>query len=292
MSENKKIDPVEEQKRRQKELVELKLKKQQFESNPDEFVPEGGAPEVVLDTKGKIVNFWYYAKKSIAFFLVLAIILVIGVTQCASRTEYDMTIVLYMKRSISSTMVENLATVAERYCEDTNGDGEVHVLILDCAATDEEKKGDTGMGKATRLQASFSNQEAIVYIMDEDAFLELSALDEGEFISNQLKLPLFEGRCFQLNGTIFDDAFNTADPDYADSFNYYIARRVIAGTQIEKFKDVAEFSKQADEFIKAVINDPELFKDGEKPQNEVPEPEEKEEPKEAPLPENKEEPKE
>lgn len=260
MSDNKKFDPVEEQKRRQQELIELKLKKQQFESNPEEFVPEGSGPEFVQDTKSKITNFWFYTKRTIAFFLVIAIILVVGVTQCATRTKYDMTIVLYMKHSISSTMVENLSTVAEKYCEDANGDGEVNVLILDCAATDEEKKTDTGMSKTTRLQASFSNHEAIVYIMDEDAFYELSALDEGEFISDDLELPLFEGRCFQLNGTVFDDAFNTADPNYTDSFNYYIARRVVAGTQIEKNKKVGEFSEQADDFIKAIINDPELYK--------------------------------
>ena len=260
MSDNKKLDLVEEQKKRQQELIELKLKKQQFESNPEEFRHEGGAPELVQDTKSKIANFWFYSKRAIAFILVVVIILAIGITQCASRTKYDMTIVLYMKHSISSIMVENLATVAERYCEDTNGDGEVNVLILDCAATDAEKKTDVGMNKATRLQASFSNHEAIVYIMDEDAFLELSALDEGEFISDDLELPLFDGRCFQLNNTLFDDAFDTEGFNYTDSFNYYLARRVVTGTQIEKNKKVAVFSEQADEFIKAVMNDPELYK--------------------------------
>lgn len=259
MADNKNFDPVEEQNKRQRELIELKLKKQEFESNPEEFVHEGSGPEFVQSTKSKVVNFWYYARFSIIMLIIVAIILAVGITQCANRTKYDMTIVLYMKHSISSTMVENLSTVAERYAQDVNGDGEVNVLILDCAVTDEEKKTDTGMSKATRLQASFSNEEAIVYIMDREAYDELSALDNGQFITDALELPDLDGRGFKLNGSVFDNAFNTADPNYADKFEYYIARRVVLGTQIENFNDVAEFSKQADEFIKAVVNDPKLF---------------------------------
>ncbi len=257
MSDNKN-NPVEEQKRRQKELIELKLKKQEFQRSPDDFVHEG-IPKIEQSTASKVFNFWYYARFSIAFIVILAIILAIGVTQCANRTKYDMTIVLYMKQNITSTMVENLSTVAELYCEDLNGDGEKNVLIMDCAVTDEDKLSDIGMSKTTRLQANFSNQEAIVYIVDKEGFLELSALDDGEFMVDSLELPEFDGRAFKLNGSIFDDAFNTVDENFSDSFEYYITRRVVRGTQIEKKKDVEKFSNQADEFIRVVTSDPLLF---------------------------------
>ncbi len=256
MSENK-YDPVEEQKKRQQELIELKRKKQEFQENPEEFVHEG-TPKIVQTTGSKVVNFWYYAKFSIVMLLIVAIIMAVGITQCSKRPKYDMTIVLYMKRSISSTMVENLSNIAELYCEDRNGDGEVNVLILDCAVTDEEKLTDTGMSKSTRLQASFSNEEAIVYILDKEAFMELSALDEGDFITDSLELPEFDGRAFKLNGTIFDDAFNTVS-EYADTFEYYITRRIVSGTQIDNNKNVEYFEEQADKFIRDVTTDPLLF---------------------------------
>ncbi len=258
MSEDKKFNPVEEQKRRQQELIELKLKKQEFQENPEEFVHEG-VPEFQQSTASKVYNFWYYARFSVIMLVILAIILTVGVTQCANRPKYDMTIVLYMKRAISSTMVENLTNIAELYCEDRNGDGEKNVLILDCAVTEEDKLGDTGMSKTTRLQANFANEEAIVYIMDKEALVELSSLDDGAFIDGSLKLPEFEGRAFKLNGSIFDSAFNTADEHYANSFEYYIARRVVSGTQIEKKKNAEVFSNQANEFIRAVTTDPLLF---------------------------------
>ncbi len=265
MAENKKYDPVEEQKKRQQELIELKLRKQQFESNPDEFVHEG-IPEFAQTTKSKFVNFWYYAKFSIAMLVIVAIILAVGITQCSTRTQYDMTIVLYMKRHVSIAMVENIKATAERYCEDRNGDGEINVLILDCASVEEEHVTDKGLGKATRLQANFSNEEAIVYILDKEAFEELSALDAGGFITDELALPELDGRAFSLNGTVFDNAFQTGAAEYddtynnyADSFEYYLARRVVSGTQIEKSKKVQGFIDQANKFIFKVMSDPELY---------------------------------
>ncbi len=258
MSDEKKYNPVEEQKRRQQELIELKLKKQEFQSNPEEFVHEG-VPKVKQSAVSKVYNFWYYARFSIAFIVILAIILAIGITQCSNRTKYDMTIVLYMKRDVTSMMVENLATVAQLYCEDVNGDGEKNVLILDCAVSEEGKLSDIGMSKTTRLQANFTNAEAIVYILDKEALLELSSLDDGKFIDDSLKLPEMDGRAFKLNGSIFDDAFNTIDENHADTFQYYITRRIVSGTQIEKAKNVDVFVEQANKYINDVINDPLLF---------------------------------
>lgn len=258
MSAQKKDSLVEEQRRRQAELLELKRKKQEFQENIEEFVPEGPRESVQLKGMARVGNFLHYAKGTIIGVLITAIIIGIAVVQCATRTVYDCTVVLYMKHSVNSTMVENFATVLEQYCEDRNGDGKVNVLVMDCAVPDSQRMGEMGQAKSTRLIAQFANEEAIVYIVDKEALTELLALDEGNFVSDSLQLPAYDGKAYPLNGTVFDAAFDVVLEDHSKGFEYYIVRRNIAGTAIENKKNVAEFSQQADALINSIMADPDL----------------------------------
>ncbi|MBE6798953.1 MAG: hypothetical protein E7525_04175 [Ruminococcaceae bacterium] len=258
MPGQKKDGLVEEQRKRQAELLELKRKKQEFQENIDEFVPEGPRESVPLKGMARVENFFHYAKGTIIGVLIVAVILTVAVVQCATRTVYDCTVVLYMKQGVNSTMVENLSTVLEKYCEDKNGDGEVNVLVMDCAITDEQRMSDLGQSKSTRLMAQFASEEAIVYIVDKAALEELIALDDGNFVSNSLQLPAYDGKAYPLNGTIFDAAFDVVLEDHSKGFEYYIIKRNVAGTAIEGKKDVAEFSQQADKLISNIIADPNL----------------------------------
>ena len=258
MHDKKKDGLVEEQRRRQAELLELKRRKQEFEENIDSFVPEG--PEETLQLKGvnRLANFFHYAKGTIIVFLIIAAIIAVAVVQCATRTVYDCTVVLYMKHSVNSTMVENLATVLEQYCDDRNGDGEVNVLVMDCAIPDDQRMSEIGQAQSTRLLAQFANEEAIVYIVDKETLEELIALDEGNFVSDSLGLSAYNGKAFPLNGTIFDAAFDVVLEDHSKGFEYYIIRRNISGTAIENKKNVAVFSQQADSLIGKIVADPNL----------------------------------
>ena len=258
MPDRKKDGLVEEQRRRQAELLELKKRKQEFQENIDEYVPEGPKESTPLKGMAKVENFFHYAKGTIIGVLITAVIIGIAVVQCATRTVYDCTVVLYMKHSVNSTMVENLATVLEQYCEDRNGDGKVNVLVMDCAVPDDQRMSEMGQAKSTRLIAQFANEEAIVYIVDKEALEELIALDDGNFVSDSLQLPQYDGKAYPLNGTIFDAAFDVVLEDHSKGFEYYIVRRNISGTAIESKKNVAEFSQQADALINSVMADPNL----------------------------------
>ncbi len=242
----------------QKELIELKLKKQAFMENPDAFVPEGPAPNPVLTKSQKLKNFWHYSKYAIAFAVVVAIIFSIAFVQCAGRKKYDMTIVVRFNYFIGSSMIENIGLVAEQYCEDYNGDGEINVLVMDCTLSDNEGNPDVRNSKQTRLMAQFASSESIVYIVDEKSLGELDTLAGGIFVDDSLDLPMHDGKAFPLNGTAFDQAFNAVSEDYADEFEYYMIRRVVDGTAIENKKNVSEYSKEADKFIKAVMGNPNL----------------------------------
>lgn len=258
MPNDRKDGLIEEQRKRQQELLELKKKKAEFEQNIDEFEPVGPVAALPQTEFGRFKNFMHYAKGTIIFSLIVAVILTIGVVQCSTRTKYDCTVVLYMKQSVNSTMIENLATVLEQYCEDTNGDGEVNVLVMDCAIPDDQRMGETGQATATRLMGQFASEEAIVYIVDKAALEELITLSDGNFVSDSLKLPEYDGKAYPLNGTIFDEAFNVVLEGYSEKFEYYIIRRNVKGTAIEDKKNVDKFSQQGDRLIESIMADPNL----------------------------------
>lgn len=258
MSDIKKSRSVEEQQRLQRELIELKRQKQQFESNPEEYKNKGGTAEIVLTKKQKLSNFWYYGRNTVIALVIIAVLIAVCVVQCTGRTEYDCTVVLYMKRTALPEMIENVATVMEKYCPDYNGDGEVNVLVVDCAIPDEERMLENGLAGSTRLMGQFASEKAIIYIADKEALLELDQIGGGVFVDNSLSLPEFDGKALKLNGTVFDAAFNVVSEKYTNQFDYYILRRAVIGTAIEGKGDVNEYSNQADEIIGNIVADPEL----------------------------------
>lgn len=257
MSDRKESDIVAEQQKRQRELIELKRKAEQFREDPDSFVPTGEGDAV--KKKLSFSDIWYYGRFPLLMILIVAVIMAVGITQCSTRTEYDMTVVLYFKHYVGSAMIDNVATVAEQYAEDTNGDGKIEVLVMDCAIPDEERMLDTGISKSSRLMGQFASAESIVYIVDKEALAELDEVAGGVFVDDSLSLPEYDGKAYKLNGTVFDAAFNAVSDGYADTFEYYVIRRQITGTAIENKKNVALFSEQADRFIKNVMSDPYLL---------------------------------
>lgn len=258
MADRKKDGLVEEQRKRQQELLELKKKKQEFEQDMESFEPEGGAVAVPLKGFAKVKHFFHYSKGIIAFTLIVCIIMAVGFVQCAKRTKYDCTVVLYSKHYAGSNAVFNLSQILEQYCEDTNGDGEVNVLVMDCAIPDEESGMDTGRAKKTRLMAQFSNPEAIVYIVDKACLTELDQVANGVFVDDSLELPLYDGKAYQLNGSVFDLAFENIAPGYSSEFEYFLIRRCVEGTAIEDSKNVEKFSEQGNRLIEKIVADPEL----------------------------------
>lgn len=253
-----KKDIVSEQKQRQQELIELKKQREQFQSNPDGYTPEAVTPAAPQTFGSKIKNFWYYSRFAIIITLICGIILTFGITQCATRTRYDCTVVLYFKHFANSTMVENVATVMEKYCDDYNGDGEVNVLVMDCTMTDQDRLTEPGMAKSTRLMAQFTNEESIIYIVDKEALLDLDTVANGVFVDDSLQLPEYDGKAFKLNGSIFDEAFDVVSEGYSEKMEYFIIRRVVDGTAIDGRNNVGKFSKQADEIIKKIVANPTL----------------------------------
>ncbi len=262
MADKRKLNSVEEQRARQKELIELKRQKEAFNENPNEYTPlESGEVAVEQSTRSKVSNFWYYSKFTIAFMVIIAIILGVCIGSCVSKTEYDLTIVMYFKTYANSTMSENVATIAEQYCEDYNGDGKVEVLVINCSIPDDQRLTDTD--GATRLLGQFQNEEAIVYMVDTGAYDDLESSFGYDFLDNSMNLPHLDGTAFQLNGTAFDAAFNVVSEDYTANFDYYLMRRAINESSTANKGDVEEHIAHAEALIRSVMADP--YMNGGKP---------------------------
>lgn len=247
---------VEEQRARQRELIEMKRQKEAFSEDPEHYTPTEQPVAYVQSTRSKIENFWYYSKFVIGFVLIVVLILTVGIVQCSGRTDYDMTVVMYFKTYADSTMSENLATIAEQYCEDFNGDGAVEVLVVNCSIPDEKRLSDSD--STNRLLGQFQNDEAIVYIVDKGAFNDLKNSFGDDFLYYGLNLPDLEGAAFKLNGTVFDAAFDTVSENYTANFDYYLMRRNISEKSTANKKGVSKHISNAEKFIKAVIADPYL----------------------------------
>lgn len=256
MAGNSKKGSVEEQRERLEELIELKRQREAFKEDPDNYQTPETEPAFVQSKRSKLSNFWYYSRFTIIGVAIVAIIIVICVAQCATKTKYDLTIVLYFKTYADSTMSENIATIAEQYCEDYNGDGKVEVLVINCAIPDDTRLTDTD--GATRLLGQFQNKEAIVYIVDTGAYEDLESSFGDDFIYRGLELPDLNGSAFQLNGTVFDAAFNAVSEGYADNFDYYIMRRNVSGTAIADKNGVGKHVVNAEKLINAIVADPYL----------------------------------
>lgn len=254
MADSSKKNSVDEQRARQQELIELKRQKEAFEADPENYKPQKEEAVYVQSKYSKLSNFWYYSKFAIGFILIVVIIMAIGISQCATKTKYDLTIVLYFKNYADSTMSENIATIAEQYCEDYNGDGKTEVLVVNCAIPDDNRLADAD--GSTRLLGQFQNKEAIVYIVDTGAYKDLESSFGDDFLCHDLQLPDLNGTAFKLNGTVFDAAFNAVSDGYTNNFDYYIMRRNVSGTAIADKDGVGKHVRNAEKLIKAIVADP------------------------------------
>ena len=92
MANKKESDTLRQRKFAQKEFLELK-KMQNGEMNPP---PKPSEVQVEPSTFGeKVKNLWYHSKWAIIALAALIICIALLITQCATKTEYDATVVLF-----------------------------------------------------------------------------------------------------------------------------------------------------------------------------------------------------
>ena len=252
MSNNKNNDLLSEQRRRQAELINLK-KMQQGIDGTSTAIAE---PDPINCSKWK--NFLDYHWKIIILILIVGIVFVFCIAQCSAKIEPDLTVVLYCDAFIPTDSVLLMQNELAKFCDDYNGDGVVNIRIANCASRS-DMHDEESTAKSSQLMLQFSNEEAILYIVDEEMYQKLLTIVENGFIDNTLGLPDKQGSAYRLTNTEFmktlyiESAVTGNILSYTNKEFYAFCRATDNGTIIADKKDVTIFSQRAHEVLDKMI---------------------------------------
>lgn len=178
----KKNETLEQRRKAQAEL--LKLKKMQSGELAPPPKPSELAGEMTKEEKRE--NFWFYNRGKVIFAVIVAAILAIMITQCATRPVYDGEVVLFTYDYYYSDHITLLEDYFSLFFEDKNGDGKVKVDVINCAYDKNiTVNNPTNQNTAQKLQTIlFAQREKVIFLLDEESFNYLdSILDEGELFT-------------------------------------------------------------------------------------------------------------
>ena len=210
----KKNDYLAQQKRRRRELLELK--------NAEEMPRPEKEEEIPKTFKEKAANFWYHNKWGAIGVAALLLVVAICAFQMVSKPKYDCRVVVYLGDFIDKPTREALEAELEKFCPDVNGDGEVNVLAIDCCIY-ENMQTNQLKNALDRVQAQLMDPECVLYVVDDDTIQQLDS--SAPEIFENLSFPALSGRGIPLGGTELDKAVQAADTVDTLDGEYYIALR-------------------------------------------------------------------
>lgn len=239
MNEHK-SDTLEQRKKAQQEF--LKLKKMQS----GEISPEAPKEDIIpLTFSEKIKNFWYHYKAQTILAVFFSIAIAIGISQCASKPNYDTEIVLYTNNVYTTDQVQLLTEYLTPFFNDTNGDGEVLIALSDCSYTTEGTYDSTRSNElASKLNATIATGvETQLYILDEKNLAQLNKLAEnyGGFLIESAPMPKEITELTDPNGYKFPEGL-------------VIGKRVLEGTVMENNEKALAASQEATKVIEKIRN--------------------------------------
>lgn len=196
---------LEEIKRRQQQLVEMKKVKQgQIEAPQVDLEAEKIVPHTV---KEKRQNFWYHYKWVTIGSILGAALLIFFIVDMATKDKYDITIMAFNQyQGYLSTAVQE--KTFEQFAADTDGNGEVNVQINGAQTY---PSGSTSSGAvvnpqmaqvaSTKLFAGMQTFEGFIFLMDESTYDSLITDSEtGEKADIFLDLSQYSGKNAAFQG--------------------------------------------------------------------------------------------
>ena len=196
---------LEEIKRRQQQLVEMKKVKQgQIEAPQVDLEAEKIVPHTV---KEKQQNFWYHYKWVTIGSILGAALLIFFIADMATKDKYDITIMAFNQyQGYLDTDIQ--AKTFEQFADDTDENGEVNVLINGAQTY---SSGGTSSGvtinpqvaqvASTKLFAGMQTFEGFIFLMDESTYESLITDSEtGEKADVFLDLSQYSGQNAAFQG--------------------------------------------------------------------------------------------
>lgn len=236
MADKKVSETIRQQRFAQKEFLELK----KMESG--EIKPEPKPSEIDSEPKtfkGKLSNIWYHFKWAIISVALAAVVISVCIAQCASRTDYDMKIVVYSESAYIPDELNNLmAEYIEKICPDINGNGKTDIQVINCSYSDKSTDAQNQILAKTKLQTSLAAEDsAFIYITDEKGLDYLNQIAEG----------VFHGESVKLDGDFYDYCNKNDLMKLPDGL--YISCREIEGAAIGKSKNAKKIFDASQEVM-------------------------------------------
>lgn len=182
---SKKNDILEEQRRAREEFLKLK-KMQQGEISagpkPSEvaFVPR--------TPKEKLSNFWFQYKWHTIGIVAAVIMLAVLITQCATKTKYDLEIVYFTYTAALDDQTAKIADYFEKRASDLDGNGEVNVQVINCSIGASSTNTENRNAVYTKIQSLIvADEKAILYITDEESikYFDNMSSDSGGLFESE-----------------------------------------------------------------------------------------------------------
>lgn len=229
MAKKKVSDTLSQQRKARQDFLELK--KMQSEEAAVDDAPKIKTP---LTFKEKLQNFWFYYKIHTISIICAVLILIVGVSQCSAKTNWDMRVVYFSYSPILDEQIKPIGTYLEKISKDLNGDGEVNIQMINCSMIPGDNNTKYNQAVLTKVQSIIASEEkAMLFIFDSDSsdYFEAEAL--GDFF--QTTLTLGDGFYRKTKNVGYDPL-----PE-----NLQIAVRRVEDTTLEKIKDSGKIHKEA-----------------------------------------------
>ena len=236
MSEKKTNEILEEQRKARQEFLELK----KMQHGEMKAPPKPSEVAIVPKTpKEKWDNFWFQYKWYVIAITAVTVILAVLITQCATRTKYDLEVVYFTYTAVLDEQTNKIADYLADYAEDINGDGEINVQVVNVSFSDKSGDSQYKYTMLTKLQAMIAGDEnAILYITDSESYKYLDGLTEN---------GLFDGEPIKLG----DEFYSATEIDELGKLpeGLQISCRRITETTMENKKDAAKAYESAKKLL-------------------------------------------
>lgn len=253
MADKKKNDILEEQRRAQREFLELK----KMQHGEMEAPPKPSEVAILPKTpKEKAANFWFQYKWHTIAAVLITVVLAVLITQCATRTKYDLEVVYFTYTPVMDTQTEKVADYLEKYAADIDGNGEINVQVVNCSFSNKSSDSQYRYTMLSKVQAMLAaDEKALLFITDKDSYGYLNNISEGSTI--------FEGEPY-----IFGEDFYKATTDEDTAAlpeGLQISCRKVSGTVLEKKKGVEKIYKEVNSMLGNLKNNtPQNIKNSDK----------------------------
>ena len=177
MAEKKTNEILAEQRRARQEFLELK----KMQNGEMKAPPKPSEVAIVPKTpKEKWDNFLFHYKWYAVAIVATVAIFAVLIAQCATKTEYDLMAVYFTYTTVLDAQTEEIADYLQKYADDTNGDGEINVQVVNVSFSKSSGDSQYRYTVLSKIQAMLSGDEnAMLYITDSETYKYINSLTES-----------------------------------------------------------------------------------------------------------------